>query len=513
MPFVFSAPPFMGNGSVTGTFIDGFLDLAVTGAATSGGSCTFSGPLATSTAPRDRFSFEILAPEQTFGAVDSLTPVVTFPVTPQAWRARLDVEAAEGQPAASGVLFTPPTGSSVSGTLAADAGESEVDPYSAKYVSVPVGLAAGEPTTPPGGVWGVSVGTSRNASFTVAAPPALARLVVPFPTVTLDDEGSLRRIAWTWRNRTTGATVATPTFVRRLEIALHSGDDEIYSSGWLAAATTSHLVVGDGAWSCVTRLTVRYEDTLGHTYVVPFTKAGTGDCDNHGDEDAILVVESRLEKITRGSGTTTEQIVNVFFQPDVGLYESAVVSDGNLFSLTPIPHNGEGASGDRVFDNFNIRRVLTGGESYPPLDRQFMVEATPVGGGDPVSFPTTPQNLGTADEVTITGVNDGGSPVSTFVFGDVAGVPLTFTWSLAGITFPITELQFTAVANNADDSLFCHAADQQDSLSTSTTSGTITMPTECTGSGGTPEPTTSGMVCVFVSGADDQKTSHCYSFE
>jgi hypothetical protein len=226
----------------------------------------------------------------------------------------------------------------------------------------------------------------------------------------------------------------------------------------------------------------------------------------------VLVVESRLEKITRDSGTTTERIVNVFFHPDVDVYESAVVSDGSLFSLTPIPHNGEGVIGTRVFDNFNIRRVLTGGETYPPLDRQFTVEATPVGGGATVPFMATPQNLGTADEVTITDVTDGGTPVSTFAFSALAGVPLTVTWSLAGITFPITDLQFTAVANNAAGTLFCHAADQQDSLPTTTTSGTITLPTQCTGSGGT-EPTTGGNICVFVSGPDGQKTNHCYFFE
>ncbi len=114
------------------------------------------------------------------------------------------------------------------------------------------------------------------------------------------------------------------------------------------------------------------------------------------------VVEAALRKTTtRRTGTTLDRVVEVRFPSLVGDFHSVTVTDGVLLQDAPLVLGGQLVSGGRVTDDFRLRRVLTDTEEYPAADRQFTIVATPAAGGDPIVMHTTPQTLGSLDEVTI----------------------------------------------------------------------------------------------------------------
>src|SRR4029079_19619269 len=115
------------------------------------------------------------------------------------------------------------------------------------------------------------------------------------------------------------------------------------------------------------------------------------------------VVEAALRKVTTRSSVTTlpDRVVDVRFPSLVGDFQSVSVTDGVLFQDTPLILGAQFVCGERVTDDFRLRRILPDTEDYPAADRQFTLVATPAAGGDPIVVQTTPQTLRGLDELPI----------------------------------------------------------------------------------------------------------------
>ena len=102
----------------------------------------------------------------------------------------------------------------------------------ARYVSPP---QAGTVTVP-GGVWSVLYkGTPR--SFVVPPLDFDARLVVLYPTVTVDSGGVLNKVDWVYKDPLTGNVLAAaPSFIRNVQVVLQLNGDSSRSSHrrWIA---------------------------------------------------------------------------------------------------------------------------------------------------------------------------------------------------------------------------------------------------------------------------------------
>ncbi|MGH3373094.1 MAG: hypothetical protein ACRDPR_24155, partial [Nocardioidaceae bacterium] len=210
----------------------------------------------------------------------ALTPSVTLPLNLGSYRAVLELDKDSVIRPATTVRFTGPAGSSMT-NLPADPQISFAGSTDARYASQAVAVTT--TAVPKGGPWtvrggDVGLGTGVTYRFpSVPDPQTGTRLVLPLPTVTPDDEGFLSRISWIYRNRL-GGNMATPSFIRGIEVQLdNAAGSRIYNSGRAPAVTTSIPVLRNIPWTCVGRVSMAYDDTLGNAYVVRYEREAAED--------------------------------------------------------------------------------------------------------------------------------------------------------------------------------------------------------------------------------------------
>ena len=273
-----------GQGTYSGHLSDGPLTLTFTGNTTTGPICLMGGTL--SGMPPTAFDFGYMLFSQAGAFLNNTggAPQVTFPKGVQQYSARFSVDNDSSLPAASLVTFTGPTGSGMTTPTAADPNNSRVDTHSADYQSP---LRAN--TNPPTGSWLVLY-KGVNRSFPVTIAPA-SRFIVPFPTITLNQDGSLSSIDWVLKSKTTGAVLAVPPdYLHRQQVQIDGNNGRAYDSEHLfPMATSQAFPAGALPWSCVKTLFMTYNDSAHNHYVVSFTKAATGNCPilNHGGQPSL----------------------------------------------------------------------------------------------------------------------------------------------------------------------------------------------------------------------------------
>lgn len=243
-------------------FADGVVDQVSFGESL--GSCSTTVFAEGAPATTVKLGFVTRAQPGAFGA-DAPAPMLTGPLAPSEWGARLAVTFETALPLEEDVRFTGPAGSGLADAPATVSFLSN-STHTARLDSPPVT----SPPFPPGGTWQVVYKTPR--AFTVPPPQGATRLVFPVPVMTFTqaDPDLLARITWSYR---TGAnvSVAPPMFLRSLRVVLHDADGlPSLDSGLLPPATVALGIFDEVRWSCVSRVVISYVDDLGNTYEVGY---------------------------------------------------------------------------------------------------------------------------------------------------------------------------------------------------------------------------------------------------
>jgi hypothetical protein len=209
------------------------------------------------------FNFHLYANAGGFGA--GTTPTVNYPVALDSYSANLDVNNDNNLPAATNVVFTGPIGSGMS-NMSADPNNS--DPANQYYQSPFIS----SPASPPGGAWVVNY-KGTNLNFTVSDPQTASDLVVPVPTVILNNN-VVQSVSWVYQNATTGSTTTgTPPFITNIQVQIDGlVGGRIYNSPELTGGALSHTLTSTVNWTNVAEIYMAYYDTLGNSYIVAFPK-------------------------------------------------------------------------------------------------------------------------------------------------------------------------------------------------------------------------------------------------
>jgi hypothetical protein len=267
--------PFAATGSGTfGGNLDDGITLTLTGQTATGPRCLMGGTLTITPPPSFKFGYLVYSHAGSFANNTIRTPAVTFPKAVEQYAASFSVDFDTALPAASQVKFTGPAGSGMTTQTAANANNSQVDDHNAFYESPVQNIV-----NPPTGSWLVLY-KSVNKPFSVTTAPA-PRFIVPFPTITLNNDGSLASIDWVFRNATTGAIIPVPAYVRRQQLQIDGSNGRVYDSEHLIPAATSQAFsAGALPWACVSTLHMTFNDDATNHFVVSYTKTPTGTCPN-----------------------------------------------------------------------------------------------------------------------------------------------------------------------------------------------------------------------------------------
>jgi hypothetical protein len=334
----------------------------------------------------------------------------------------------------------------------------------------------------------------------VAAAQSAARLVVPVPSLTLDDSSLVTRIDWAYQSPTGAPLATTPTFIRWIGMTFTDPTGfVVYSSGG-QLPDTRHLVPEFSfGLECVASVAFEYEDTLGNRYRVAYGRDIPVDsCGDFGVASAstsILTTEQR-------SGTTRRRTLTVQLEAQPGLVQSASVT-GGPFTATPLPYTGTRQLFGVVSDRFVIASDVPDGTPFPAGDTEFALDAVFRGGSVPAAILVSLNAPPSDGTLPFTGA----STMNQFDLATVRGVPTTFTWSLDQVGFDVGQVSLTARGVNAVGE-GCRAPDQPGLLTSDVTEATLTIPATCFG-----RPTVMASVCItaFGSGAgSDTTTCHVY---
>ena len=210
----------------------------------------------------------------TFGV--NLTPTVTTPAPIDGYRFGLHAMDTN-RPGA--VYFTGPAGSGLSNAPSAQPPLVNTDStaYGSPYVTAPA--------IPPAGQYMVSYKTSTltfNISDQSSAP---SNIVLAVPTVTLNGNGTINKVAWVYKPGSGGAATLDPQAVISsvmLQIegsgtpcASYPQAGRIYNAENLPATTVEHILIPacqNLSWSNVTRIYMAYNDVYGNHNVVTWNK-------------------------------------------------------------------------------------------------------------------------------------------------------------------------------------------------------------------------------------------------
>ena len=199
---------------------------------------------------------------------NNLTPVVIRPAKIQGYRLAFD---ATDKDRPDTVVFNGPRNSGLSNATSEESNVYEYrTTYFSPYVTGPALCPAGE-----------YVVTYKTDNLTFRIPdqsPARFHIVLPVPTVTLNNGGTINRISWEYRPGGGPNTVGPEAIISKLELQIdgigtpyanYPQENRMYNSGWLPVATTEHVLPSQNMeWSEVTRIHMSYEDTYRNHYVV-----------------------------------------------------------------------------------------------------------------------------------------------------------------------------------------------------------------------------------------------------
>ena len=163
------------------------------------------------------------------------------------------------------VFFTGPAGSGLNNTISANFGatfEGNSAFYSSPQISVP--------PYPPGGSYTVTY-KGYPQTFSVNDPDAANRQVVLLPTAFLSPGGQLQELRWTYRN-TSGAAIATPAFIRTVELRVDGIGGRLYDAE-VTPDQTVHSVTSPVTWNDVSGIQMVYNDDRGSQYVSFWNRA------------------------------------------------------------------------------------------------------------------------------------------------------------------------------------------------------------------------------------------------
>jgi len=204
---------------------------------------------------------------------DSLTPAYNTPADITGYKLCFEARDTDRP---STVFFNGPEDSH----LNVPSDQSNVYADSTTYFSLLIG---GVPALPPDGQYTVTYKT-RTFYFNIPdQSSAPSRVVLVVPTVTLNSNGTIQKVNWTYRHGGESSAVVDPEAIFstiQLQIsgtgkryADYPQSDLMYESGKLSASTTEHtLPCQDLEWSDVTVITMAYNDIYDNHYVVVWTK-------------------------------------------------------------------------------------------------------------------------------------------------------------------------------------------------------------------------------------------------
>ncbi len=196
-----------------------------------------------------------------------VTPMVSYPVTLNAYSAGLDVRFELVFPAATNVFFTGPAGSGLT-AAPANPNNSNINATDAFYQT----SAVSAPAAGPGGIWTVNY-KGTNLTFNLPDPQAASRLVVPLPTVSVSGD-VVQSVSWVYHDATSGAALSSaPAYVTDVKVEIDGlVGGRIYNSPTLTPDITRHVLSSMVNWTNVSTINMTYDDSLGNHYVTFFSK-------------------------------------------------------------------------------------------------------------------------------------------------------------------------------------------------------------------------------------------------
>jgi hypothetical protein len=336
-----------------------------------------------------------------------------------------------------------------------------------------------------------------------------ARLVVLYPTVTLDVAGNLSQVDWVYRDRLTGAQLAAPpSFIKNVQVVLElNGDDVEIESPLFDRSVSSYTVTSRPSFADVRELSMRYTDLAGNVYFVDYGKAFQ------------IQVEARLENVYgffTSPGGSQQRLLQVFVDvpadsvDPVGCFVTVVNGGGGgpFPGATCLDRTGTTQFDDdpTLIDIFSLRQDLTG----PTL----MV-------GTPFNFTVTPDDPRFSPLTVVTTLkNPEANPATDHIFIPNPSTPalkpagidfldarlgqnMTVSWSLP--SFAIKEQFFSPIVNIPGNG-FCNGSQQN--MAPGTTSTTFKFPTTCFNQ--TPDK---AQFCIFFKGENGESSAGCWFFE
>ena len=515
---------FIGTGSGTfdGTLNGQTLSGTVSGTinTSTGGVCSFTGSLTAQATTSNMLKLATQIRPGSFG-FDVTPNNVTFPISADGYAAIFTVLFDEGGfPDPSEVRFTGPAGSGYTSTPAdPEMSGTSPDGMKARYISPP----RSGTVTAPGGVWSVLYkGTSR--SFVLPPVDFNARLVVLYPTVTVDVGGFLTTVDWAYRDRLTGSPLAAPpSFIRDVQVVLgFNGDVADLESPRFDRSVTSYTVTARPSFGDVRELSLRYTDLAGNLYLVDYGKAFR------------IQAEARLENTYGNSpsgpfspGGSRERLLELFVDVPSGSVDTtdclaqgqagpsffvSVVNDGAAGPF-PSPECIERTGttqfddGGGLIDIFSARTNLDSRSvPYPlPVGTAFRVNVSPLSAQPQTAVVTltNPEADPVNDFIKIPRQTGAPAPAGGAFADARLGQNMTVSWSLP--TFPIREQFFSQNVQLADHS-FCNGVQQN--LAPGTTSTTFKFPTQCFG-----QTPVVAQFCIFIKGENGESSTGCWFFQ
>ncbi len=193
----------------------------------------------------------------------NFTPSVSYPVSVKRYQATFSV-IDSNPPAIDTVSFTGPSGSGYANTPAVGGG------LTPGGESLYIGPSSFPPNYAPPGNWLINYKGVTNL-FNLPDPQSASRLYVPLPTISVSND-VLKSVSWSYFNANGSALGGTPpTIVSNLVEVFDLDGNFIYQSPLIPAATRSFTFDQPLAWSQVSRIRMRYLDSLTNFYFVVFT--------------------------------------------------------------------------------------------------------------------------------------------------------------------------------------------------------------------------------------------------
>jgi hypothetical protein len=177
----------------------------------------------------------------------------------------------DGTDDAGPVTVTGPAGSGLNGTPAyASVGGSQT------YYNTFVNLGSSPTPVPFPGPYTFTTGQGRTLTFVVPDQSmADAHIVVALPTVSLNLDGTIHAINWTYRTGSDAASLDPEALINSLMVQVDRPlGNRVYNSPNLPASVRSHVLTSQGIpWDASTNLNIGYVDVFGNNYVTGFSNA------------------------------------------------------------------------------------------------------------------------------------------------------------------------------------------------------------------------------------------------